>query len=189
MSDRSPERGLREALVAVHDILESLDIDHALCGGLAVNFYRDDLRTTIDVDLYLICSAPQLVSVAREFEARGWTVHPAWRQAELVRLERGDLPRVDLLVASTDFEQETIRRSVRMIVADRPMRVLAPEDLIVFKLVAGRARDYEAVAAILNSRRGKVDSRYVRRRLENLGMIDRWTRVVEEARLEAQDLG
>lgn len=189
MSADAIEGSLLDALLAVHDVLEAEGVEHALCGGLAANLYRDELRTTIDIDLYLVSSAPQLVSLARAFEERGWTAHPAWRQAELLRLERDDLPRVDLLIASTDFERDAVQHASRALIAGRDIRVLTPEDLIVFKLVAGRLRDYEDVAAVLNARGGEIDIRYVRRWLEEFGMSDRWQRALDEARREAQDLG
>lgn len=185
MSAAGIEGSLLDGLIAVHDILEAEDVEHALCGGLAANLYRDELRTTIDLDICLVCSPAQLVWITRAFEECGWTAHPAWRQAELLRLERADLPRVDLLIASTDYERIAVRRAPTALIADRDIRVLTPEDLIIFKLAAGRLRDYEDVVAMLNASGGKIDTRYVRRWLEDLGMTERWTRALEEAKREA----
>lgn len=189
MSDSQPSPALGQALFAVQAVLEEEDVEHALCGGIAANLYRDELRTTTDVDIYIICAAPKLVSLARAFEQRGWRAHPAWRKAELLRLERDDLPRVDLLVASTDFERQAVERAVVARIEGHPIRVLLAEDLIVFKLVAGRLRDYEAVAAILNSRGRELDTTFVERTLAEFGMEDRWERVIEEAVRESEDLG
>jgi predicted nucleotidyltransferase len=183
------EGSLLDALLAVHDVLEAEDVEHALCGGLAANLYRDELRATVDLDIYLVSSPAQLVSTTRAFEEHGWTAHPAWRQAELLRLERADLPRVDLLIASTDFERIAVRRASEALIAGRNIRVLTPEDLIIFKLAAGRLRDYEDVVAMLNARTGRIDAGYVRRWLDEFGMTERWTRALEEAKREAEDLG
>lgn len=184
-----PEGTLSDALVAVHDLLVDASVDHALCGGLAANLYREEVRATADVDLYLVIGAAPLVELTRSFEEAGWRAHPSWRRAEQLRLERDDLPRVDCLIAGTDFERQAVRNAVGIRIAGRDMKVLTPEDLIVLKLVAGRSRDYEAVAAVVNARGGDLDVRYVGRKLEGLGMKDRWDRALEEAEREAEDPG
>ena len=173
----------------MHEVLERSGVPNALCGGLAANLYRDDVRATTDVDLYILCSAPELVSLARTFEDGGWEAHPAWRQADLLRLERDDHPRVDLLVASTDFERQAIERAVPFQIDELQIRVLLPEDLIVFKLVAGRDRDYGDVAAIINAQGDALDHEYIEQNLSDIGMPERWPRAVASAARDAEDRG
>lgn len=177
---------LTEALLEAHDILATADIPHALCGGIAANLYREDVRATMDVDFYVAIGAPGLVALSRRFEEAGWTAQPYWAKGELLRLDRAGSPRVDCLIASTDYERAALERAVHASIAGREVPVLAAEDLIVFKLVAGRARDYEAVAAILNARGDELDIRYITEVLDRIGHTDRWARAKEEAALEAE---
>lgn len=176
-------------MLAVHPLLETRGIGHALCGGIAANLYRAELRATVDVDFYIVCAATELVALTRLFEQEGWRVHPAWEQAELLRLEREDLPRVDLLIASTDYEKQAVGRATVVTIDDEEVGVLRPEDLIVFKLVAGRARDFEAVAAIINTLGDNLERDFIAKTLTGLGMEERWTRALAEAELEAQGRG
>jgi predicted nucleotidyltransferase len=175
---------LESELLAVHRILEEEGVAHALCGGIAANLYREEIRATVDVDLCVVCSAPGLVALSRTFEERGWTAHPAWRQAELLRLRRDDHPRVDLLVAATSFERRAVERAASFRIGKETMRVLTPEDLIVFKLVAGRSRDFEAVAAIINTQGTTLDADFISASLSDLGLGDRWERALDEAQRE-----
>lgn len=184
MCASSVDSTLLNALFAVHAVLDDEGIEHALCGGIAANLYREEVRATTDVDLYVACAAPQLVTLARRFESEGWRAHPVWRQAELVRLDHDALPRVDLLVASTSFERAAVGRAIEARVDDEVIPVLRAEDLIVFKLVAGRARDYEAVAAIINAHLDELDTDFVERSLADLGVEDRWARALDEAKRE-----
>ena len=184
MAAARDDRSLVDALVAVQKVLDEQGIASALCGGLAANLYREDVRSTVDVDVYLVCTAPQLVQLARAFEAKDWTVHPAWQQAELLRLEHKRYPRVDMLIATTEFEREAVLNGRPVVVAGQELRVLEPEDLIVFKLVAGRARDYGDVVAIINSSDGRLDEAYIARALDDLDMVDRWKRAQEDAARE-----
>jgi predicted nucleotidyltransferase len=57
--------------------------------------------------------------------------------------------RVDFIFSFSDYEQQAIERSRRIVVAESPVRFASPEDLIVLKLVAGRPRDIEDVRAIV----------------------------------------
>ncbi|HEX9711527.1 MAG TPA: hypothetical protein VGB52_03115 [Actinomycetota bacterium] len=176
---------LTDALLAVHDILEAVGVPHALCGGLAANLYREEVRATSDVDLAVAVGPAHIVDLVKRFADHGWRAEPYWRQGEQLRLTRGDLPRVDCLVATTDYERTAIERSTLATIEGHELHVLAAEDLIVFKLVAGRARDYEAVAAIINARGGRLDVEYIKGWLEQFGRPEAWARAVDEARREA----
>lgn len=176
---------LTQALLAVHEVVEAAGIPHALCGGLAANLYREEIRATVDVDLAIAVGPARMVELVRTFTAGGWNAEPYWRQGEQLRLIRRGLPRVECLVATTDYERAAIDRSVPAGIEGRELRVLTAEDLIVFKLIAGRARDYEAVAAIINARGGRLDVDYIRGWLEQLGSPEAWERAVDEARREA----
>lgn len=176
---------LTEALLAVHELLDAERVPHALCGGLAANLYREEVRATSDVDLALAVGPARLIDLARMFTDRGWRAEPYWRHAEQLRLTRRDLPRVDCIVATTDYERSAIERSVPVDIEGRRLRVLTAEDLIVFKLVAGRARDYEAVAGIINARGRRLDADYIKGWLEQFGAPKAWERAVDEARREA----
>jgi len=176
---------LTEALLVVHEILEGEGVPHALCGGLAANLYRDEVRATADVDIAIAIGPAHVVELVRAFEKAGWRAEPYRRKGEQLRLTRADLPRVDLIVANTDYERTAIDRSVPASVEGRDLRVLAAEDLVLFKLVAGRARDYEAVAAIINARGGLLDVGYITGWLEQVDKPEAWSRALEEARRES----
>lgn len=180
---------LSDALLAVHEILEAAGVPHALCGGLAVNLYRDEVRATSDVDLAVAVGPARLVDLVRRFEEAGWRAEPYWDRGEQLRLMRRDLPRVDCLVATTDYERAAVGRSVAAAVEGREIRVLTAEDLIVFKLMAGRARDYEAVAAIINARGDRLDVDYIKGWLDQFGKPQSWDRAIDEARRESGTAG
>jgi hypothetical protein len=174
-------------MLEVHEILVEADVVHALCGGIAANLYRAEIRATTDVDFYILVASTQLVALTREFEGRGWKAHPFWRANEQLRLEKDDTPHVDCLIAATGFERAALQRTLTAPFEGRPIPVLSPEDLIVFKLVAARARDYEAVAAIINTGGRELDVPYIKSRLEELDISDRWVRAREEAARERDD--
>jgi predicted nucleotidyltransferase len=175
---------LLDALLAAHEILDDVGATHALCGGLAANLYRTELRATSDVDVVIGVSPVTLVEVVERFERGGWTANASWHQGEQVRLVHPDLGRVDLLVAGTDFEHAALDHAVPSTIAG--VRVVTPEDLIVMKTVAGRARDVEAVVAILVARGETLDAAYIADWVAAFGATQTWERAQLEAQLEAE---
>jgi hypothetical protein len=177
---------LTDALLAVHEILEAAGVPHALSGGIAANLYRAEVRATSDVDIAIVVGPARLVALVGTFARAEWKAEPYWRKGEQVRLTHDELPRVDCLVATTDYERAAIDHAVTAQIEGRGIRVLTAEDLIVFKLIAGRARDYEAVAAIINERGKQLDGAYIKAWLDQFGKADAWNRAIDEARREVE---
>ncbi|RMF24001.1 MAG: hypothetical protein D6760_04280 [Deltaproteobacteria bacterium] len=172
---------LVETLLLVVEVFEQEGVAYALAGGMAANLYRSEVRATEDLDLSVKIRPPQGVALADALRARGWTVTPIAKGVHQLRLTRPGYPRVDCLVAGTDFEEAAIDRALEMAVAGRRLRVLCPEDLIVLKLVAGRARDFDAAGDMINTLGDRLDSAYIRGWLEQFGVESRWQQALEEA--------
>lgn len=177
---------LTDALRAVHEVLVSSQIPHALCGGLAANLFREEVRATSDVDVAIAVTSARTIALVKVLEKKGWKVEPYWRKGEQLRLTRDDLPRVDCVIATTDYEESAIARAVTATIGDDAIPVLTAEDLIVFKLMAGRARDYEAVAAIINTMGKRLDIDFVKGWLDQFEISATWDRAVLEAQRESE---
>jgi len=176
---------LIDALLAVDGVLAEAGVPHALCGGLAANLYREEVRATNDVDLAVAIGPARVVEIVDAFGRAGWSAAPYRQRGEQLKLTRRGMPRVDCIIATTDYERAAVERSVPATIEGREIPVLTPEDLIVFKLMAGRARDYEAVAAIINARGRELDVAYIEGWLEQFDNASAWPRALEEARREA----
>lgn len=177
---------LIDALKAASALLESQGVAHALLGGMAANLYRQEARATQDVDFGIKATPTETLAVVDAFSKAGWTAELRTNKAEALRLAHTDLPRIDLLIAGTPFEENAIARAATLTIDDHELAIVTPEDLIVYKLIAGRARDYEAVAAILNTA-SKLDAGYITGWLEQFGLSQRWDKAQEEAHLLAEE--
>lgn len=165
----------RNALSAIADILRGLGIRWALMGALAANRYRSSPRLTQDVDVLLADLGASLETLEEAFRAAGWTIRRATPDGELLRLRHPELGVADLLVAGTEYQQEALRRA-----REEPLgpggaavAVLAPEDVIVHKLVAGRAQDLADIEAMLAAHVA-LDEAYLESWLEFWEVADRW---------------
>ena len=96
---------------------------------------------------------------------------------EILRLRHEELGAADLIVAATDYEGVAIARARQeRLGVGGDVLVLAPEDVIVLKLIAGRAQDVADIEAILAAK-PSLDETYVEQWAEFWGVLDLWRRL------------
>lgn len=77
-------------------------------------------------------------------------------RTRMTRIQCFDV-RVELLAPWHPFDHEVLRRSREHRLEDRTIRIHAPEDLIVYKMVFNRGKDIEDIKAILAAQAGALD--------------------------------
>jgi predicted nucleotidyltransferase len=149
---------------------EARGIPYMLIGGQAVLLYGDP-RLTKDVDVTLGIGPERLNDVLCLVEDLGWKVlveDPRSFVEQTMVLPCGDPGteiRVDLIFSTSRYEQQAIGRARLVAVGPAQVRFASVEDLIIHKMVAGRARDLEDVRSLL-IRNSDADVQYIRRWLE-----------------------
>jgi hypothetical protein len=105
-------------------------------------------------------------------EAAGFDIDP---QAELERLNATGTLRfkmgpfqLDIILASLPFEENALQRSARSKMFGRPVALPTPEDLILFKVLAGRDKDILDAVGIAKRHRDKLDWAYIERTIQEL---------------------
>jgi len=153
----------RSTLRALGDLLDRLGIRWVLIGALAANRYRTSPRLTQDVDLLLADAGPGIDALETALRTAGWDTQRASPEAELIRLRHPRYGIADLLFAGTDYQHEAIRRARQESFDDVARAlVLTAEDVIVHKLIAGRAQDIADIDAILAAK-FPLDESYIER--------------------------
>ncbi len=141
-----------EVLAGLASIFQERSVSYALMGGLAVAAWGAP-RATEDIDLLAdISPSPELDASLR---ARGFDAE--WRRATpddpiplLLRLRSPSGPEIDVVCATRAWEREMLARSIRLRLPQGfEIPVLAVEDLIVLKLMAGGPGDLADVADLL----------------------------------------
>jgi hypothetical protein len=111
-------------------------------------------RLTADVDAMLILSTTQLPELMKAAQEEGFepriqnAVEFARRNRVLLLLHRETNIPVDLALGILPFEMEAVERSRLYSVGDFAIRLPTPEDLIIQKGAAGRARDLEDIRTL-----------------------------------------
>lgn len=163
---------LRDALAACVTVLRRERVPHALVGGAAVALWGEP-RQTQDLDFSVTLPAARAVPVLERLVAAGFRVALKGGVARAATVTviplawpgRGGLPAVgvDLIVAGLPYEHEAIARARVRGFLGRRVRAIAPEDLVVMKLLAGRPRDLADVQSVLARRRERLDIDLIRR--------------------------
>lgn len=184
------EPRVHQAFVDAAAALASSGIDHALVGALARAVWARP-RASTDVD-FAVAYDPERLPLLYEaltrarFE-RTMELRAASEKDELPELSVWRSPsgvRVDFLVTHTPFEQEALSRRVSAIVGPVHTFVVSPEDLIVYKLLAGRPKDWDDMADVVATRAAagqQLDWAYIQRWAEAWGVEERLERLRAEA--------
>jgi hypothetical protein len=163
---------LLKALKHVWASLEPLQAPMAVMGGLALAAWRH-VRATRDVDLLVGVSENDLESLLRTLTSAGLrTKHqrPLTTLGSLQILQLLYEPpgayvdlQIDLLLAQSEYHRQALARRVptRLANLNLDLYVLACEDLIVHKLLAGRIVDRADAVMLLRANRANLDLDYL----------------------------
>jgi hypothetical protein len=89
------------------------------------------------------------------------------RETGTLRLRRG-LFQLDLILASLPFEDAAFRRSFRKRLFGRTVHLPTPEDLILFKVLAGRDKDLLDAVGVARRHFARLDRAYLERTMQEL---------------------
>ncbi len=154
-----------ESVIAIQKHLEENGVDSVLIGGLAIGAWGDP-RTTRDVDLKILLRRSEAQRLLDILGTAFTPIRPNPLQAlkgDGILFVQNKLDvRIDLMLADTDFDLSTIRRGRLMELAPgKTVRVCSPEDLLVYKLLAPRGRDYDDAVSIVRRQGEALDDAYI----------------------------
>jgi hypothetical protein len=84
------------------------------------------------------------------------------RTRVLLFVHRASRMPLDVVLAGPGLEEEFLRRAIHIDIDGTPVPVITPEDLIVTKVLAGRAKDIEDVRGVMHEQRASLDVERVR---------------------------
>jgi hypothetical protein len=163
-----------ELLAALAAVLRRHGVRWYLFGAQAVAIWGRP-RMSADVDVTAAVDAAKVQAVIQSLEDEGFELRIRTDVEEFVARTRvlpflhvtTRLP-LDLVLAGPGLEQEFLDRAQTIDVAGLLVPVLAPEDLVITKVLAGRPKDLEDVAGVLRERRTSLDLERIRHTLAML---------------------
>jgi hypothetical protein len=148
---------LIDVLAAIDDAVGERQA-FAVIGAVARNAWAPP-RATTDLDLAVSARPETLDAIDDGLRSLGYRrvrhqqAEPADPLPDIViyRAEHAEPRQVDLLVAKTPFEEKVIERAEQTEIGSRRLPVASPEDLVVYKLLADRPRDWDDIRAVLRT--------------------------------------
>lgn len=166
---------LNKTLQKITRLLDNINIPYMLIGGYAMTVHgiprlTQDLDISLGVDIkclqkILNTTRPLFKPISKE---------PANFAKETNVLLLQDIEtgiRVDLIFTFIDFERQAISEAVKIKIEDSEINCVSLENLIVYKMLAGRERDKEDVELILSSNFEKLNFDKISKALEELSAI------------------
>jgi hypothetical protein len=159
---------LPERLVALHKALAARRIGHAFGGAIALAYWTQDPRGTVDIDVNVFLPATKADRVLRALP-RG--VAQPEEAAETIardgqiRLWWDEVP-VDIFFEYVPIHVDAARNRRRVPFAGTRIPVLGPAELAVFKVMFDRTQDWADIEAMLAA--GTLDVEAVRAELATL---------------------
>lgn len=125
-----------------------------IIGGQAVLLYGEP-RLTKDIDITLGVGVEKLPIIMDTVVTLGLSIET--KEADAFVKETMVLPtseaksgiRVDFIFSFSSYERQAIERAPEVKFDDTPVRFASLEDVVIHKVVAGRARDIEDIETIL----------------------------------------
>lgn len=153
------------------DFLESAGVRHLVIGGLAVVAVGEP-RMTGDVDVVGFLSqtdARRLIDRALEsgFVLDVRVEQEALEMTGTLRFRKPPF-QLDIILASLPFEETAYSRSTTRKMFRRAIRFPTPEDLILFKVLAGRPKDQNDAIGIIRRHGTKLDRAYIEETLRSI---------------------
>lgn len=167
-------------LIIIRKILEisqKQKIDMMLMGGIAVSTWGNP-RATYDIDVVVQIKSEDIRDMLNAFYKKKFKYDKRKPVRSIQNLQfitftyslKKTKIFIDLFLAKGRYFQEALKRKKTIKILNLKIPVIAPEDLILYKLIARRERDMEDVRDILILQGSKIDIDYMKKWAEELGI-------------------
>ena len=164
--------------------LDKENIPYMIIGGQAVLVYGRP-RLTRDIDITLGVDTDKLDSIekiCKSLKLKLLVENPK-DFAQTTKVIPAEEPeskiRVDFIFSFTPYEAQAIKNARQITIDDYPVKFASCEDVIIHKMVAGRAIDEEDIKSILAKNSKTIDLRYIRNWLSEFAKIEEYSGILE----------
>jgi len=171
--------------------MEAHGIGYAVIGGLAVQIWGEP-RFTLDIDVTVIVNMPQeeqfIRTVLSHFAPRVSNPLEFALEHRVVLIRSASGCNIDLTLGLPGYEEGMIERAHLIdLESGASVRICTPEDLVVLKAVAGRAKDWQDIEGIVIRQSDQLEYAVIEAMLKDFeellecsGLVDHFKQIREE---------
>jgi hypothetical protein len=139
--------------------------NYILIGGIAASTVGE-ARVTVDIDVDIVMKQEDLPDFLNKAKKAGFNVSvkkciESVRQMGIFQISSGDY-HIDFIIASTDLETQACTRRKAIKLHGLKAFFPTPEDLILLKLIPGRAKDIADVEGLIARHGNMLDKEYIK---------------------------
>jgi predicted nucleotidyltransferase len=165
--------------------LDKNNIPYMIIGGQAVLLYGTP-RLTRDIDITLGTDTDSFTMMDKICSQLGLKILP--ENPQNFAIETKVLPaedteskiRIDFIFSFTIYEKQAFKRTKEVLMGGYPVKFASCEDVIIHKIIAGRAIDQEDVKNILIKNKNSIDTKYIKKWLGEFSSIDEYKGIVQK---------
>lgn len=154
-----------EKIVAIERALEAAGIPHAFGGANALAYYGTP-RATADIDLNVFVASSRAREVLDALAAIGVSTEGERLRERIARDGQArvfwERTPIDLFFSYDPLHDSSMQRRRRVDFGGDEIHVLSAEDLMVYKVVFDREKDWRDIAEVIFAAEGELDFDYVR---------------------------
>ena len=172
----------QDALAELCSFLEEARLPYMLVGGQA-NAIWGEPRATLDIDVTIWTGDVEgaVGVLGSRFKILVVEAAAFVRDTRVLPLESRAGVRIDVIFGLLPFEEEAIGRARLVRVGRTEVRVCAPEDLVLMKIISDRERDLSDARGVVARRFEELDLSYLEPRIRELAdllgkpeIVERW---------------
>jgi hypothetical protein len=186
-------KNVTDTLHTLIKLLDQMSIEYAVMGGFAVRAHGVP-RPTYDIDLSIVLKRERLPELFDQLRKCDFEIPEAYekgcvdelREMPLLKLRRhirDETLDADLFLVESRFLHDVMGRRSRLDADGSELWVVSPEDLIIFKLMAGRPRDWGDIADVFFIQ-DALDKKYMRYWASELGVGAQLEKAIAEYDVE-----
>jgi predicted nucleotidyltransferase len=151
-------------------------VEYVIIGGIAVIVYGEQ-RTTRDIDATILCELEDLDSfhklMVKRFTPAFKGTLDYFKRNFILPVDDPDTDlRIDIAAGLTEFDKNVIKRKIKRKYGKVEIFVCSLEDLIIYKLFAGRDQDVSDVKSLI-VKNNKIDKKYLSETAEKFRELER----------------
>lgn len=162
---------IKEVLLKTVELLEELNIEYFLYGGIAVDLLGYP-RFTADVDIVIKIKDDEIKNFLKTCQKYGFKVNlrnhfKKLKDAKTIKLKIGNYS-VDFVIGETFFDLSAFKRRKKIKLFNKDIFIVSKEDIILYKLISKRYIDLADIEKLVIKNKKMLDLKYLKSMADKL---------------------